>query len=165
MILYVNDAGKGRRIPTCWYICEDYVSALKSWVANHDGEIPRRDAKDPETRRLGKFLSHQQQALRFGERAHCGELTVERRQLLLQVPGMMDLIKRWESMDGQKGIEMLIETHVIQVCPCNGILSIVDPCDFLHSFIAPKTPKRPFLGKRDVLVLRKKKAPARNAQG
>lgn len=90
-----------RRIPGMakrlarWSVCkakpfEERVLALEAWMRNHPGQLPTREGKDVEAHGLGKFLSAQQYL-----HSH-GELSRDRADRLLQVPGIAALMHRWE---------------------------------------------------------------------
>jgi len=69
---------------------EASVDALKAWVLSH-GLLPSRMSAEPEALALAKFLCSQQQA-------HAKQLMLEdRRQMLLQVPGMAQRMERWNA--------------------------------------------------------------------
>lgn len=69
---------------------EERVAALKLWVAEHGGQLPKRDGADADAHRLGKFLSYHQQAYAQGF------MSSERCSLLVEVPGVAACMALWD---------------------------------------------------------------------
>jgi len=77
-----------------WSTCrkrpfQERVEALKAWVSEHDGQLPRRESENGSGgHELAKFISYHQHAYSRGL------LSDERRSHLLEVPGMSAYFSR-----------------------------------------------------------------------
>eukprot|EP00927_Polykrikos_kofoidii_P002114 TRINITY_DN1081_c1_g2_i1.p1 TRINITY_DN1081_c1_g2~~TRINITY_DN1081_c1_g2_i1.p1 ORF type:complete len:888 (-),score=128.34 TRINITY_DN1081_c1_g2_i1:150-2813(-) len=73
---------------------DSFVDAMKQWVAEHNGRLPRHyggpTKREAPERRLAKFLANLRQAHR------AGRLDDVRRAKLEQVPGMTARLQRWD---------------------------------------------------------------------
>jgi len=88
-----------------WSTCrkrpfQERVEALKVWVSEHDGQLPKRERENGSAHELAKFVSYHQHAYSRGK------LSEERRSQLLEVPGMSAYFSRWASQFSESGTQV-----------------------------------------------------------